>query len=163
MNATRSRPTVPDGGRSTGNRKRLAGGAWMNHDRQSRAGRSRSERGGPAGPSSAPAGAASAADGAGPAPVQVASGRDGPACPAPSSDGSSGPGPASAPAPASSSSRIQPPAARRARRWYSGPCLRGSAHSLGLIVQYVPLAAPYQPAPLQPGSNGSSSPGSYDV
>src|SRR5262249_41690981 len=36
-------------------------------------------------------------------------------------------------------------------------------HSLGLIVQYVPLAAPYQPAPLQPGSNGSSSAGSYEV
>src|SRR6476619_5550063 len=60
-----------------------------------------------------------------------------------------------------------PPAAsawsRRALAWYSGPCLRGSAYSFGLIVQYVPLAAPYQPAPLQPGSNGSSSPGSYNV
>ena len=26
-------------------------------------------------------------------------------------------------------------AARRARAWYSGPCLRGSAYSFGLIVQ----------------------------
>jgi len=34
---------------------------------------------------------------------------------------------------------------------------------LGLIVQYVPLAAPYQPAPLQPGSNGSPSVPSYEV
>ena len=25
--------------------------------------------------------------------------------------------------------------ARRARAWYSGPCLRGSAYSLGLTVQ----------------------------
>ena len=35
-------------------------------------------------------------------------------------------------------------AARRARAWYSGPCLRGSAYSFGLIVQYVPLDVPYQ-------------------
>ena len=63
-----------------------------------------------------------------------------------------------------SSSMIQRPAAdRRARRWYSGPCLRGSAYSFGLIVQYVPLEAPYQVAPVQPGSNGSSSAASYEV
>ena len=43
-------------------------------------------------------------------------------------------------------------AARRARAWYSGPCLRGSAYSLGLMVQYVPLVVPYQLAPLQSGS-----------
>ena len=42
-----------------------------------------------------------------------------------------------------------PPArdVRRARAWYSGPCLRGSAYSLGLVVQYVPLEVPYQLAP----------------
>ena len=45
-------------------------------------------------------------------------------------------------------------AARRARAWYSGPCLRGSAYSFGLIVQYVPLVVPYQLAPPQSGSNG---------
>ena len=43
--------------------------------------------------------------------------------------------------------------ARRARAWYSGPCLRGSAYSLGLIVQYVPDVVPYQDAPPQSGSN----------
>ena len=41
----------------------------------------------------------------------------------------------SAPGSASLPSRIQPPAGRRARRWYSGPCFRGSAYSFGLIVQ----------------------------
>ena len=65
---------------------------------------------------------------------------------------------------AGSSSRTQPPdAERRARRWYSGPCLRGSAYSFGLIVQYVPLEAPYHVAPVQPGSKGSSSAASYEV
>ena len=60
-----------------------------------------------------------------------------------------------------SPSKIEPsPADRRARRWYSGPCLRGSAYSFGLIVQYVPLEVPYHEPPLQPGSNGSSSAGS---
>ena len=54
-------------------------------------------------------------------------------------------------------------AARRARAWYSGPCLRGSAYSFGLSVQYVPLVVPYQLAPPQSGSNGSSSAPSYDV
>ena len=53
-------------------------------------------------------------------------------------------------------------AARRARAWYSGPCLRGSAYSLGLSVQYVPLVVPYQLAPPQSGSNGPSTP-SYEV
>ena len=57
----------------------------------------------------------------------------------------------------------RPPAARRARAWYSGPCLRGSAYSLGLIVQYVPLVVPYQLAPPQSGSNGPASAPSYDV
>ena len=38
-------------------------------------------------------------------------------------------------------------AARLARAWYSGPCLRGSAYSFGLSVQYVPLVVPYQLAP----------------
>ena len=52
--------------------------------------------------------------------------------------------------------------ARRARAWYSGPCLRGSAYSFGLSVQYVPLVVPYQLAPRQSGSNGPSAP-SYDV
>ena len=55
------------------------------------------------------------------------------------------------------------PAARRARAWYSGPCLRGSAYSFGLIVQYVPLVVPYQLAPPQSGSNGPASAPSYDV
>src|SRR5436190_16964359 len=40
-------------------------------------------------------------------------------------------------------------AGRRARAWYSGPCLRGSAYSFGLSVQYVPLVVPYQLAPRQ--------------
>ena len=53
-------------------------------------------------------------------------------------------------------------AARRARAWYSGPCLRGSAYSFGLSVQYVPLVVPYQLAPPQSGSNGPSTP-SYEV
>src|SRR4029077_15056552 len=52
--------------------------------------------------------------------------------------------------------------ARRARAWYSGPCLRGSAYSFGLRVQYVPLVVPYQLAPRQSGSNGPSTP-SYEV
>ena len=52
--------------------------------------------------------------------------------------------------------------ARRARAWYSGPCLRGSAYSLGFSVQYVPLVVPYQLAPRQSGSNGPSTP-SYEV
>ena len=47
--------------------------------------------------------------------------------------------------------------ARLARAWYSGPCLRGSAYSRGLSVQYVPDDVPYQLAPVQPGSNGSPS------
>ncbi len=47
----------------------------------------------------------------------------------------------------------RPAAARRARAWYSGPCLRGSAYSFGLMVQYVPLVVPYQLAPPQSGSN----------
>ncbi len=54
-------------------------------------------------------------------------------------------------------SALAGPAARAARRalaWYSGPCLRGSAYSFGLIVQYVPLVVPYQLAPTQSGSNG---------
>ena len=42
------------------------------------------------------------------------------------------------------------------------PCLRGSAYSLGLSVQYVPLVVPYQLAPRQSGSNGPSTP-SYEV
>ena len=46
-------------------------------------------------------------------------------------------------------------AARRARAWYSGPCLRGSAYSRGLIVQYVPEAGPYQPRPATPGRAAS--------
>jgi hypothetical protein len=46
-------------------------------------------------------------------------------------------------------------AARRARARYSGPCLRGSAYSLGLIVQYVPLDSPYHDPPDQSGSKGS--------
>ena len=54
-------------------------------------------------------------------------------------------------------------AARRARAWYSGPCLRGSAYSFGLIVQYVPLVVPYQLAPPQSGSNGPASAPSYEV
>src|SRR6185503_8275770 len=42
----------------------------------------------------------------------------------------------SGPTPSPSPSRTGPPPAdRRARRWYSGPCLRGSAYSFGLIVQ----------------------------
>ena len=48
--------------------------------------------------------------------------------------------------------------ARRARAWYSGPCLRGSAYSFGLSVQYVPLVVPYQLAPRQSGSKGPSTP-----
>ena len=48
--------------------------------------------------------------------------------------------------------------ARLARAWYSGPCLRGSAYSFGLSVQYVPLVVPYQLAPRQSGSNGPSAP-----
>ena len=52
--------------------------------------------------------------------------------------------------------------ARLARAWYSGPCLRGSAYSFGLSVQYVPLVVPYQLAPRQSGSNGPSTP-SYEV
>ena len=47
--------------------------------------------------------------------------------------------------------------------WYSGPCLRGSAYSFGLIVQYVPDVVPYHDAPPQSGSNGSLSASSYDV
>src|SRR5690242_14776760 len=39
--------------------------------------------------------------------------------------------------------------ARRARAWYSGPCLRGSAYSFGLSVQYVPELVPYHEAPPQ--------------
>ena len=54
-------------------------------------------------------------------------------------------------------------AARRARAWYSGPCLRGSAYSFGFSVQYVPLVVPYQLAPPQSGSNGSASAPSYEV
>ena len=54
-------------------------------------------------------------------------------------------------------------AARRARAWYSGPCLRGSAYSFGFTVQYVPLVVPYQLAPPQSGSNGPTSAPSYDV
>ena len=50
------------------------------------------------------------------------------------------------------------PRSRRARAWYSGPCLRGSAYSFGFIVQYVPLVVPYQLAPPQSGSNGSHRP-----
>ncbi len=42
----------------------------------------------------------------------------------------------------------------RARARYSGPCLRGSAYSRGLIVQNVPDRWPYQAPPSQAGSNG---------
>jgi hypothetical protein len=52
---------------------------------------------------------------------------------------------------------------RRARAWYSGPCFRGSAYSLGLIVQYVPLVVPYHDPPDHSGSNGSKSASSYVV
>ena len=47
--------------------------------------------------------------------------------------------------------QLRRPIRRRARRWYSGPCLRGSAYSFGLSVQYVPLDVPYQvpPRPLR--------------
>ena len=57
------------------------------------------------------------------------------------------------------------PAARRRRPriWYSGPCLRGSAYSLGFSVQYVPDVVPYHDAPPQSGSNGSPSAPSYEV
>jgi hypothetical protein len=55
------------------------------------------------------------------------------------------------------------PGFRRALAWYSGPCLRGSAYSLGLIVQYVPLVWPYHEAPDHSGSNGSWSTPSYEV
>ncbi len=48
-------------------------------------------------------------------------------------------------------------ASRRPRAWYSGPCLRGSANSFGLSVQYVPDEPPYQLAPSHSGSNGSRS------
>lgn len=48
-------------------------------------------------------------------------------------------------------------ASRRPRAWYSGPCLRGSANSFGLRVQYVPDEPPYQLAPSHSGSNGSRS------
>ena len=51
--------------------------------------------------------------------------------------------------PASADRPARPAAARRARAWYSGPCLRGSAYSFGLSVQYVPLVVPYQLAPPQ--------------
>ena len=51
--------------------------------------------------------------------------------------------------------RLPAPAARRARAWYSGPCLRGSAYSRGLSVQYVPDVGPYQAPPSQSGSSGS--------
>src|SRR5215212_6298225 len=61
------------------------------------------------------------------------------------------------------SSESAPARDRRARAWYSGPCLRGSAYSFGLIVQYVPLDAPYQVPPDHSGSNGSSSATSYVV
>ncbi len=61
------------------------------------------------------------------------------------------------------SPRAAAAAARRARAWYSGPCLRGSAYSLGLSVQYVPEVVPYHDAPPQSGSNGSASAPSYDV
>ena len=64
---------------------------------------------------------------------------------------------------AAAGSSGRPSRDRRARAWYSGPCLRGSAYSRGLIVQYVPLDAPYHVAPLQPGSKGSSSAPSYEV
>ena len=53
--------------------------------------------------------------------------------------------------------------ALRARAWYSGPCLRGSAYSFGLSVQYVPDVVPYHDAPPQSGSNVSGSTSSYDV
>ena len=80
---------------------------------------------------------------------------------------SSGPSASASTAPLDSAavvpSRIQPSRDRRARAWYSGPCLRGSAYSFGLIVQYVPLDAPYHVAPVQPGSKGSLSAPSYDV
>ena len=49
-------------------------------------------------------------------------------------------------------------AARRARAWYSGPCLRGSAYSRGLIVQYVPDDGPYHAPPSHSGSSGVSAP-----
>lgn len=39
------------------------------------------------------------------------------------------------------------------RARYSGPCLRGSAYSRGLTVQYVPESAPTQAAPSQTGSS----------
>ncbi len=46
--------------------------------------------------------------------------------------------------------------ARRARAWYSGPCLRGSAYSRGLIVQYVFDDGPYHAPPSHSGSSGVS-------
>ena len=48
------------------------------------------------------------------------------------------------------------PAARRARARYSGPCLRGSAYSRGLIVQYVPEFGSVPGAALPAGSSGVS-------
>lgn len=57
----------------------------------------------------------------------------------------------------------RPRPARRARAWYSGPCFRGSAYSLGLIVQYVPDVVPYHEAPPQSGENASGSTSSYEV
>ena len=53
-------------------------------------------------------------------------------------------------------------AGRRARCWYSGPCLRGSAYSRGLTIQYSPLEGPYHEAPLQVGSLTSRA-SSYEV
>ena len=70
--------------------------------------------------------------------------------------GSGGAAPAPAPAGWDSISGAAPPR-RRALAWYSGPCLRGSAYSFGLIVQYVPLVVPYQEAPDHSGSYGSCS------
>ena len=74
----------------------------------------------------------------------------------PGSPGASGGASASGPGTDGSAPRAR--AARRARAWYSGPCLRGSAYSFGLSVQYVPLVVPYQLAPPQSGSNGPCRP-----
>ena len=69
--------------------------------------------------------------------VWVGAGPPAAACPvALASPSEDGPGAAaSGPDDPSPAAEPRPAAARRARAWYSGPCLRGSAYSFGLRVQ----------------------------
>ena len=66
-------------------------------------------------------------------------------------------GPAPSPAGIVHRRAWRPAATRRARAGTRGRACAGRRTPCGLIVQYVPLDAPYHGAAVQPGSNGSSS------